>query len=140
MTIEIQAKINNVPVEKIWEMYTNPKHIVNWNFASDGWECPHAENNLVTGGRFSYRMAAKDNSMEFDFEGKFTAIEQYTLLAYSLFDDRRVQVHFSLINDTSTKVTVTFDPDTNHDEEYQKMGWQSILNNFKEYAESNHGV
>ena len=29
--------------KKVWDFYTLPKHIVNWNFASSDWHCPQAE-------------------------------------------------------------------------------------------------
>lgn len=34
-----------------------------------------------------------------------------------------------------TKVTTTFNAEKQNPEEMQKNGWQSILNNFKKYAE-----
>jgi uncharacterized protein YndB with AHSA1/START domain len=59
----------NVPVKKIWEFWTKPEHIVNWNHASDDWHSPKAKNDLREGGKFCWRMEAKDGSMGFDFEG-----------------------------------------------------------------------
>ena len=43
----------NAPVEKVWEYWTKPEHITQWNNASDDWHTPHAENDLRPGGRFS---------------------------------------------------------------------------------------
>ncbi len=34
------------PVEKVWELWTNPDHIVHWNFATNEWHCPNATNDL----------------------------------------------------------------------------------------------
>ena len=59
----------NVPGVKVWEFWTNPKHITNWNNASDDWHTPRAENDLRVGGKFLSRMEAKDGSMGFDFNG-----------------------------------------------------------------------
>ncbi len=50
--ITVEAKIE-VPIEKVWECFTKPEHIVNWNFASDDWCCPTAMNDLKAGGKFS---------------------------------------------------------------------------------------
>jgi len=36
----------DVPVEKVWESWTNPEHIINWNNASPDWYTPRAENDL----------------------------------------------------------------------------------------------
>ena len=40
---------------KAWECWTQPEHIVNWNFASDDWCCPNAVNPLEAGEKFSWR-------------------------------------------------------------------------------------
>ncbi len=125
-----------MPVSEVWDKYTEPRHIVNWNFATEEWECPHAESDLVPGGKFSYRMSAKDKSMEFDFAGQFARVETGRLLTYTLDDGRQVKVNFDAESDVSTTVTVTFDPDTENDEEFQRMGWQSILDTFKNYVEA----
>ena len=135
MSIRIQADVY-VPVDKVWEYYTNPEHVINWNFASDDWECLKAENKLVPGGRFFYRMAAKDKSIEFDFQGIFKIVITNHQLTYKLDDDREVKVLFLPATKSSTWIIITLDPDKSHDEEFQRLGWQSILNNFKKYAES----
>lgn len=64
--ITVQAVIN-APVAKVWQLYTAPEHITQWNYASDDWHTPRAENDLKPGGKFLYRMEAKDGSFGFDF-------------------------------------------------------------------------
>ena len=49
--ITIEA-IVDAPVEKVFDIWTNPEHIVNWNSASDDWHTPSAENDLRKGGKF----------------------------------------------------------------------------------------
>jgi uncharacterized protein YndB with AHSA1/START domain len=49
----------NKPVAQIWKLWTEPSHIVCWNFAYESWYCPSAINDLVIGGKFSYRMEVK---------------------------------------------------------------------------------
>ena len=61
--IQVQTLIH-APVEKVWDSFTNPKHIVNWNNASVHWHCPKAENDLRVGGEFNYRLAAKDGNTD----------------------------------------------------------------------------
>lgn len=46
----------SAPVEKVWEFYTKPEHIVNWNNASEDWHTTRSENDLVVGGKFLSRM------------------------------------------------------------------------------------
>ena len=103
--ITVETPINE-PVEKVWEAYTNPKHIVKWNFATPDWKCPHAENDLRVGGRFVSRMEAKDGSFGFDFAGTYTKVEPHKLIEYA-FGDRKGQVEFVSESD-ATRVRVTF--------------------------------
>jgi uncharacterized protein YndB with AHSA1/START domain len=56
------------PTEKVWDLWTKPEHIVNWNNISDEWHTPRAENDLRVGGRLFLRMEKKDNSGGFDYE------------------------------------------------------------------------
>lgn len=132
--VAIEALVD-APVEKVWEYWTDPKHIVNWNFASDDWCCPKAENDLQIGGTFSSRMEAKDGSMGFDFEGKYTDVVENSKISYIMGDDREVITDFVNL-DGKTGIYGTFQPEATHPYEMQKDGWQAILNNFKKYAES----
>lgn len=132
ITIEIVVKTT---IEKTWKSWTNPKHIVNWSFASEDWHSPEAENDLRIGGKFRTKMATKDGSASFDFEGKYTSLEKYKTIQYIIADGRVVTISFEDLGE-STKVTETFDPENIHSLELQKDGWQAILNNFKKYTET----
>jgi len=126
----------NAPIEKVWDSWTNPKHIVNWNAPSDDWHTPFAENDLKTGGKFKSTMAAKDGSMSFDFEGAYTVVENHEKIEYKIADGREVIVLFDDLGDR-VKITESFDPENVNPLEMQKGGWQVILDNFKKYTESN---
>ena len=123
------------PVQKVWDYYNGPKHITKWNFAHESWQCPSAENDLKVGGKFKSRMEAKDGSMGFDFEGKYTKVEGQKTIEYVMADGREVSISFEDLG-RSTKVTETFDPENIHPLEFQKAGWQAILDNFKKYTET----
>ncbi|MBD0287509.1 MAG: SRPBCC domain-containing protein, partial [Flavisolibacter sp.] len=131
--ITIEAVIN-APVEKVWELWTDPKHIMQWNNASDDWHTPKAENDLREGGRFLARMEAKDGSSGFDFGGQYTKVEKHKTIEYRIDDGRKVAVSF-VPEGNKTSVTETFEAEETHSEEMQRTGWQSILDNFKRYAE-----
>lgn len=131
--VSVTATINS-PTEKVWECWTNPQHVTNWNFASDDWHCPKAENNLVVEGKFSYRMEAKDGTMGFDFSGKFTLLDKPTQIQTLLDDNRKVEVFF-FDRDGQTIIQENFEAETENSIELQKQGWQAILNNFKGYCE-----
>jgi uncharacterized protein YndB with AHSA1/START domain len=124
------------PVEKVWEYWTTPEHIIQWNNASEDWTTPKAENDLRTGGRFVYRMEAKDGSFGFDFGGTYDEVKPNETLVYTLDDGRKVTVTFTG-NGDSTKVAEVFEPENTNPVEMQQTGWQAILDNFKNYVESN---
>lgn len=133
--ITIEAKIE-APIDKVWNYWTTPQHIMQWNNANDDWHTPHAVNDLRTGGSFLSTMAAKDGSFSFDFCGVYSEVAEHALIAYSLEDGRKVKVTFSPDGEF-TSVIETFDPESENSLEMQKAGWQAILNNFKKYVESN---
>ncbi|PZR21797.1 MAG: activator of HSP90 ATPase [Flavobacterium psychrophilum] len=121
--------------DKVWDYYTNPKHIVNWNFASDDWHCPSAENDMRAGGKYSSRMEAKDGSFGFDFEAIYDEVVDNNRIIYTIADGRKVMVGFQE-KDGKTDVEVVFEAESQNPVEMQKGGWQAILDNFKKYAES----
>ena len=125
------------PVEKVWDYFNTPKHIMNWNFAHESWKCPSSENDLRVGGKFSNRMEAKDGSFGFDFEGIYDEIIEQKLIRYHLEDGRKVEVIFETIDGNTTKVTQIFDPEKQNSVEMQRDGWYAILNNFHKYVENN---
>jgi uncharacterized protein YndB with AHSA1/START domain len=120
--------------KKAWEHYTLPEHIVNWNFASDDWHCPKASNDLVVGGKFSWRMEAKDGSFGFDFEGVFMEIVPLEKLKYVFMDEREAEISFSDLPE-GTLVQIVFDAENENSLELQQAGWQSIFDNYKSNTE-----
>lgn len=133
-TITVQTTVQ-LPAEKAWEIWTQPQHIINWNFASDDWQCPTAESDLKAGGRFTSRMEAKDGSMGFDFGGTFNEVRPYEFISYTMDDNRKVSVTFTK-TDNGTEITETFEAESVHSMEEQQAGWQTIIDNYKKYAES----
>ena len=132
ITVTSEIKSNR---QTVWNAWTSPTHIVHWNFADDSWHAPAAVNDLRVGGKFSYRMEAKDGSMGFDFSGVYSEIIEHELIAYTMDDGRTARVSFEALGD-STVVTEVFEPETMNAPELQQTGWQMILDNFKRHAES----
>lgn len=123
-------------IDKCWNAYTNPEHITKWNFASDDWQCPHASNDMRVGGKYMARMEAKDGSFGFDFEATYLELVPGESFIYVLGDGRVVSVKMQKENEL-TSVTVIFEAETQNPVELQRNGWQTILDNFKKYAEAN---
>lgn len=131
ITIEALVK---APVEKVWKYWSAPEHIKQWAFASDDWHAPHSENDLRTGGKFRTTMAAKDGSYSFDFNGTYTNVEKDKVIEYAMADNRKVKIVFEG-NENETKVTQTFEAESENPVDMQRSGWQAILDNFKKYTE-----
>ena len=133
ITIETVVK---VPIEKVWQSWTEPQHITQWNHASDDWHCPKSENDLRDGGSFSATMAAKDGSFSFDFGGIHDKVLKNELIESTIGDGRKMKVVFVSAGH-ETKVIETFEAENENSLDLQRGGWQAILNNFKKYTESN---
>lgn len=131
--ITIESVITANP-KKVWDYWTEPKHITKWNFASDDWQCPKASNDLKVGGKYSARMEAKDGSFGFEFAAIYDEVVPQKKITYTMEDGRKATTTFEEMNG-QTKVTTTFDAEKQNPEEMQKNGWQAILNNFKKYTE-----
>lgn len=131
--ITVSALVNK-PVADVWNTWTDPKHIMQWNAATDDWHCPKAENDLRTGGKFSSTMAARDGSFSFDFEGVYDDVQPHKRIAYTMADGRTCEILFTEENG-GTRVAESFDAESQNPVEMQRGGWQAILDRFKAYAE-----
>jgi uncharacterized protein YndB with AHSA1/START domain len=131
ITVKTRVK---APVETAWKLWTLPEHVVQWNHASDDWHSPKAENDLRPGGKFNYRMEARDGSSGFDFWGIYDEIKVNREIALTLGDGRKVKTVFKSAG-RETEITETFDAEGTNSAEMQRTGWQAILDNFRKYAE-----
>jgi len=134
-TVIIVETTVNAPIEKVWDYFTKPEHVTQWNNASDDWHTPSATNDLRVGGNFVYRMEAKDGSFGFDFGGVYESVEQNEYIEYTIGDGRNVKVSFTAKGD-KTKIVESFEAENENSIEMQKGGWQAILDNFKKYTET----
>jgi uncharacterized protein YndB with AHSA1/START domain len=133
IVITVQASIN-LPLALVWKYWTTPEDIVHWNNASDDWHTPWAENDLRPGGKFTYRMEAKDGSFGFDFWGIYDKVILYEQIESVLGDGRKLNLLFSS-DEQGTRVAESFEAEETNPVELQRNGWQAILDNFKKYAE-----
>jgi len=134
MRITVDTTVR-APLASVWNAYTSPDDIVQWNAASDDWHTTRAIVDLRPGGKFCSRMEARDGSAGFDFEGTYTTVVPNSLIEYT-FGGRRARVEFSEGPD-GVSVMVSFDSEETHTIEQQRVGWQAILDRFKAHAEAN---
>lgn len=132
ITIEtvVKAKLSTV-----WEAWNNPDDIQKWNAASEDWHTTRSAVDLREGGKFTSRMEAKDGSMGFDFGGTYTRVVPRQLIEYRMDDGREVQVELAERED-GVLVRETFDAESQNPPDFQRAGWQSILDNFRRYVEA----
>jgi uncharacterized protein YndB with AHSA1/START domain len=133
-TITIHTSIK-APIEKVWQLWSNPADITKWCTASPDWHTTRAENDLRTGGKFLSRMEAKDGSFGFDFSGVYDLVKTHEQMDYTLDDGRKVNITFAMEGNETT-ITQTFEPESENPIDMQRDGWQSILDSFKRYAEA----
>lgn len=133
MQITVETHVQ-APVAEVWQAWTTPNDIKQWNAASDDWHTTTSSVDLRVGGKFSSRMEAKDGSMGFDFEGTYTKVIPNQLIE-ATFEDRRMTVEF-ISTEKGTTVREVFDAEATHPIEQQRQGWQSILENFARHVES----
>jgi uncharacterized protein YndB with AHSA1/START domain len=131
MKITVETVIQ-APDAKVWNAYTTPENIMQWNTASDDWHTTKSAVDLREGGEFSSRMEAKDGSFGFDFAGTYTKVVPNELIEYA-FGERTGTVEF-VTGPAGVTVRVTFDAESEHPVEQQRQGWQSILDNFAKHV------
>ena len=132
ITVDITV---NERVENVWKIWTTPADIQQWNNPFDDWHSPRVENDLKQGGSFLYRMEAKDGSVGFDHGGKYDTVINNELIEYTVSDGRKSIIKFVPYGGTTT-IIETFEPEKGNPVEMQKDFCQSVLNNFKSYAEN----
>ena len=132
ITVEtvVKAELN-----KVWDAWSNPEDIKQWNSAQDDWHTTRSTVDLREGGKFQSRMEAKDGSMGFDFEGTYTRVEPHKIIEYRMSDGREVTNEF-VEQAGGVLVKTTFDAETENPPEMQRAGWQAIQDNFGRYVEA----
>lgn len=133
--ITVETTIN-ATMESVWKLWTTPEDIMQWNNPSNGWHTLHVENDLKDGGKFLFRMEAKDESEGFDFTGTYDKVIPNELMEYTLADGRKTSNRF-IQNENGITITESFEPESKTNLNIQKDFCQSVLNNFKNYAELN---
>jgi uncharacterized protein YndB with AHSA1/START domain len=115
--LTVSASVN-APIEKVWQYFTTPAHIMQWNQASPDWHCPASIVDLRIGGKFTATMAAKDGSFSFDFSGTYIDVIENELLIVTMDDGRYWKTTFAS-NGEITEVVETFEAETQNAIEMQ---------------------
>lgn len=131
VTVEV---LIDAAMDVVWKCWITPADIIKWNNASEDWHTPDVSNDLRKGGKFTYKMEAKNGSVGFDFGGTYGDIIDRQEINYMLEDGRRVRIIFMNV-DHKVQIIESFEVEDIHPIEMQQQGWQAILDNFQKYVE-----
>ena len=81
--ITVEAIIE-APIEVVWNLWTNPEHLKQWNFASPDWHCPKELNiQFETEGNATKIIETFEpeevNSLELQKQGWLAILNQFKL-------------------------------------------------------------
>lgn len=134
MKITVEALVR-AKLHQVWDAWNSPADIMQWNAAQEDWHTTRSTVDLREGGTFHSRMEAKDGSAGFDFEGTYTRVVPGKTIEYRMSDGREVTVEF-IERAGAVLVRETFDAETENPPEFQRKGWQAILDNFGRHVEA----
>lgn len=131
--IAVQTTVH-VAVERVWQLWANPADIMQWNSPAEDWHTTKVENDLKTGGKFLFRMEAKDGSQGFDYCGTYDRVLSHEVIELTTIEGRKTIITFVAENN-STLIIEDFEAVSEISIEMQKDFCQGVINNFKNYAE-----
>jgi uncharacterized protein YndB with AHSA1/START domain len=131
------TRVFDAPRELVWQAYTDPAHIVKWQFAKD-WESPFAETDVRPGGKFRIGMRPADHSEEgFVFEGTYREVVKPERIVQVIGDGRIMTATFEKVDGKKTRLTVTVEMAMS--EAQERAGWGQIMENFARHVASLSG-
>jgi uncharacterized protein YndB with AHSA1/START domain len=131
------VRVYDAPRDLVWQAYTDPKHIVKWQFAAD-WEAPFAETDVRPGGAFRIGMRPADHSEEgFTFEGTYREVVKPERIVQDTADGRVMTTTLEEVLGGGTRLTLSLEMAL--DEENERTGWSQILDNLGTHLASLRG-
>lgn len=127
------STVINAPIEKVWEIWTTPEHIRQWNNCSDDWETTYAENDVRAEGKLLFKMGLKDGSLQFDHAATYDKVIPHQLLRYTTDEGRAAEITFSGSNPVT--LVEVFETEPSFSAEEQRQFCQAIHDRFKRYVE-----
>lgn len=134
-TVITVKSIVNASVEKVWKIWNNPDDIIVWCTSNPDWHTPVTVNDLREGGKFIFRMEPTDGSIGYVYDCVYDVVKVNEYIEYHNRDGRDVKITF-IANGHQTIIDQSIEVESNIPIEYQRGGWQAIMDNFKKYVES----
>ncbi|MBC9931794.1 SRPBCC domain-containing protein [Chitinophaga qingshengii] len=132
-TTHLSASVTvHAPIQKIWDYWTAPEHILRWNNPSDEWKTTSVENDVRTGGKFRYVMETNDGG-GFTFEGQYDEVIPFEKLSSVHPNGRKTVNTFSVTADGVT-ITEIFEPEAGVPAADQQAFCAGVLKQFGDYV------
>jgi uncharacterized protein YndB with AHSA1/START domain len=132
VTIVIERDID-APRALVFEAWTDPKHLVHWYSAGDGWTTPFADVDLRVGGEFRVGFADPDGKHDFVFWGRYDEITPPSRLAATMGDGRAMSVTLTEIGRNRTHLRLEFGAENTNSIEQQRHGWTAMVVHLEQY-------
>jgi len=129
----IQIAVNS-DLQNVWANWTDPMKIVKWYTGHKGMYTDKSDNELGIGNEFCHSMKSSDGSMSFLFKGRYTFIDKFKTLSYTMEDNRVVHTSF-LEEKGRIIITQEIEIEKHNPLESQAIWWRNILSNFKKHVE-----
>jgi len=127
------TRLLDAPRALVWKAHNDPKHIVHWCNAGDGWTTPFAEVDLRPGGVFRIGFGSPDGKNDFVYEGVYGEVVEPERVVQLLGEDRKVITTFVEV-DGKTQVSIELTLESVNGAEQQRHGWSVILENFANHV------
>lgn len=131
-TIVIERDIE-APRALVFDAWSDPKHIVYWYFASEGWTTPFADVDLRVGGEFRIGFSDPDGKYDFVFSGTYTEVTPPSRIAYAIADGRAVTLDLTEVTKNRTHIRLEFAAEGTNSIEQQREGWGTQVTHLAEY-------
>jgi uncharacterized protein YndB with AHSA1/START domain len=128
------TRIIAAPRAKVFQAWIEPRHIVHWYHATEGWSTPFAESDPRKGGALRIGFQSPDRKNDFVLEGKYDEVEAPRSLAFTMADGRPVRVTLTE-RDGKTQLALDLTLETTYSEEQQRQGWSAMVDNLARYLD-----
>jgi uncharacterized protein YndB with AHSA1/START domain len=130
------------PIQAVFTALTDPKILVKWHHAGDGWTTPYAEIDLKAGGKLKIAYADPDSAIVFDLEATIAEVSAPYVFSYVMQmeemikgDDRLVAYSLTKTGKNTTHMRLEFDVEHLNDRELQRAGWSQHYDNLAKVLE-----
>ncbi len=136
-------KLFNVPIELVWEAWTQPSHIALW-WGPKGMEVNVLEHDFKVGGKWKYSMPMPDGN-EFISEGIYSSIVHHEKIISSadfkpMTEGVEIQALFKKEGDQTHFTFNVVHPTEEYCKQQEKMGfyngWGSVFDGLGSYLTS----